>query len=122
MLYAIGSSKDGPLKIGRAKCPTKRLGQLKTGSLAGLQVFAIWEMSGVNDIVLPDCTAETAVHRKLRHLRKLGTEWFDLGLKDLALTLGGLFEYCDPEHGQVKCDVEWSEYPGSEFDEDGELL
>lgn len=111
MLYVVGSSAEGPLKIGRAKCPIKRLAQLKTGSLADLKLLGVWEMSGVNDIILPDCTGETAVHRKLSHLRKPGTEWFSITLYDLVRALDGLFDYVDPEHGPARCDVEWVQYP-----------
>lgn len=69
-IYIIGTSRDGPLKIGIAANPWNRLRELQTGSAVPLRLFwsyACWRPAD----------REALIHRILGRYRLTG-EWFEV--------------------------------------------
>jgi predicted GIY-YIG superfamily endonuclease len=71
-LYVMASSQDGPVKIGRAGSPAKRLRDLQPGHPQKLKVWHAVRMSETNAVRM-----ESGLHRKLARHRQSG-EWFNL--------------------------------------------
>lgn len=89
MIYAIQRGLDGPIKIGLAKDPSKRLGDLQVGCPDQLVLLAVGD--------LPNA-AEKAFHRRLdaHHVRG---EWFMPTDEVMAVVreIGRLPEFVGPE-------------------------
>lgn len=79
-LYVVGSSPRGPLKLGRAGDPYKRLAELQVGNPLELKVLAIGNVSPF--IRWSSREAEALCHKALkpRHIRG---EWFDVTLEEV---------------------------------------
>jgi Meiotically up-regulated gene 113 len=79
-LYILGSSRDGPIKIGTSQQPFARLWELQTGSPRPLTIYWVYPCPH-GDVV------ERTMHRVLwsRHLR--GGEWFDVPVEDAIAAL-----------------------------------
>jgi len=71
MIYFIGQDWDHPVKIGIAKNPKSRLGQLQTGNPSRLKILDTYEPKGVDD-----CDVEKRMHKAIKEYRLTG-EWFD---------------------------------------------
>lgn len=65
--YAIQSERGGPIKLGLATDPQRRLSHLQTSHHEPLVILATWPGDGAS---------EAAAHERWRHLRIRG-EWFD---------------------------------------------
>lgn len=86
MIYVIGPSIRGPLKIGKAKDPSSRLRQLQTGHPEKLHVLLTgWgEEDSTGDFYsVPDSLVEKAFHHKFRNARMNG-EWFNITTEDIC--------------------------------------
>ena len=76
-VYAVGG--QGPLKIGHAQCPERRLSTLQTGSPAPLRILH----KHFCESKPAAKRLERSLHDRFRHLRERG-EWYDVPLKDLV--------------------------------------
>lgn len=66
MIYFIQAGSDGPIKVGKAVDPEKRLRMLQTGATETLRLLAV---------VPGDYEREAKIHRDLKPYRQRG-EWF----------------------------------------------
>ena len=69
-LYVIGSSSDGPVKLGISAKPERRVKQLQTGHADRLHLFH-------SEPIGEKAVFERLLHRDLRYLRGVG-EWFHM--------------------------------------------
>ncbi len=85
MIYIIGASPFGPLKIGISKNPEKRLKQLQTSSPQKLHLYASGEATfecGYSAYEMPDSAVEKVTHLWYSE-RRLTGEWFDIDIQFL---------------------------------------
>lgn len=78
-LYIMGSSRDGPLKIGIAKDPRLRAKTLQTGAARELHLY--WVYPCPRGVIW-----EEIAHRILRPQRLKG-EWFDIPIEQAISVL-----------------------------------
>lgn len=90
-LYVIAESADGPVKIGVANNPEKRLSQLQTGSSGELRLFHSepCEADKASEV-------ERRIHQELRPHRKKG-EWFSIAVEQ------AVFEVT---HGRIRWEAD----------------
>jgi len=84
-VYAIGEENDGPLKIGKAKDPIKRLRSMQTGNPRRLRVEAAIVGDRYTENLLQEIWEAHAI-RSIRQEAKAdappGTEWFEADVRE----------------------------------------
>lgn len=86
MIYAVATSFEGPIKIGRTENFIKRKQQIQTGLTSDLDFWVLIDCLDENDISLSDKDGENLLH-KYFHSSRIKREWFDLSFENLFKSL-----------------------------------
>lgn len=97
VIYVIGNSPEGPLKIGVSRSSAKsRLDQIQTGSLVRLKILHREPVSTRMALVI-----ERRVHLVLQSERLIG-EWFNVDLGKARAVIAELAKSAPPEPADAK--------------------
>ena len=75
-VYIIAGSPDGPCKIGHAKNPQARLGQLQVGNHLELKIYSVWASDSISPVEI-----ERRVHAVFND-RWIRGEWFSVSVSE----------------------------------------
>ena len=92
MIYFIQAGEDGPVKIGKADNPVKRLAALQIGSSERLYIRAVLDE--------PD-EVEGRLHRMLEKFRVNG-EWFKLEIETMCAMACAIAGFIPPSISRVR--------------------
>lgn len=98
-VYVFGVTDYGPVKIGRAQNPERRLWYVQAGHPYRLKVLRVWKHSNA-------WAVEIRAHRLLESVRLVG-EWFSIGLAAAVLAIEQAILETDAKEVKEDNDNSW---------------